>query len=96
MIKVTVYQLKLQKTEDSGSIDAYVKLEIGGELIGQSSSVDDQKLYYNETFYYVASSLKDTLSLSAFISTNLAKDRIAGVAEYELSDLERFPNEANL
>lgn len=77
-------------------MNAYVQIETSGKLIGQTAALEEQKPYYNETFYFIISSLTDFVQFTCFVSTALVKDKENGTADFWLSDLNRFPLNRNL
>jgi Ca2+-dependent lipid-binding protein len=85
--------VKFLKSDDS--INAHVELEIDGKVIGKTKSLDEKLPYFNETFYYIASSFEDLVCLNTFVATTMSS-KLAGQAEFGLHELCKFPYNRNM
>jgi Ca2+-dependent lipid-binding protein len=92
IMKVFVREAKnLANVEMLGKSDPYVKVLLSGRAVG-ATNVQDNTLspQWNETFYTVAYSLKETITFEVLDWNNLAKDRPLGKIHLPIGPLMSY------
>jgi Ca2+-dependent lipid-binding protein len=92
IMKVFVREAKnLANVEMMGKSDPYVKVLLSGRAVG-ATNVQDNTLspQWNETFYTVAYSMKETITFEVLDWNNLAKDRPLGKIHLPIGPLMSY------